>query len=414
MRFIIIFLIFSNWLLAENSLDSLDTKLASAKGLHKYEILRTLTISSRELDAPRSLTYAIRQKIVADSIGQASFQMDAYKNLAIAWFKNGFYDFSKNEIEFLRSMYEKAKLPKQIARIDIILGDIYMEEQNYTASYNQYLRALKYYKDQKDQLVIADIFLKLGKLARAEGKYKNAEQFFSNANQLFREKKNKVKEAIVYQELAYLALEEGKYDEAYYDFTFAINRYENELLIDQMVDLAIERSKIGLLLDEKDEDVKLLQRYYKLMDKTGSKKNMVLLLLRLHEINIKDKNNFYLKSLEKLLDEVPLSEFSLNLNHELHNFYQQIGDKEKADKYWKDYWNQKLKLRERDKKSFQQASELYEKISEKHIAEKEILEKEVKRNVAIWVIILIVLWGVIFPVIKKKYLKKRVGGLDES
>ena len=176
MRFIIIFLIFSNWLLAENSLDSLDTKLASAKGLHKYEILRTLTISSRELDAPRSLTYAIRQKIVADSIGQASFQMDAYKNLAIAWFKNGFYDFSKNEIEFLRSMYEKAKLPKQIARIDIILGDIYMEEQNYTASYNQYLRALKYYKDQKDQLVIADIFLKLGKLALAEGKYKNAEQ----------------------------------------------------------------------------------------------------------------------------------------------------------------------------------------------------------------------------------------------
>jgi tetratricopeptide (TPR) repeat protein len=404
-RFIIIFFIFSNWLFAENSIELLDAKLASAKGIQRFELLRTLSISSRELEAPRSLTYAIQQKIVADSIAQASFQMDAHKNLAIAWFKNGFYDFSKNEINILKSMYEKAKMPEQIARIDITLGDIFLAEKDYVASYNQYLQALKYYKDQKDQLLIADIFVKLGSLALVEKKYENAEQYFSNANQLFREKKEKAKEALVYKELAYLAIEQEKYNEAYHYFSVAINKYENELMIDQMIELAIERSRIGLLIEKKDKDIELLQRYYSLMANTGHKKNMILLLLRLNEIYLNDNRDEYLDDLEKLLDEVPLSDFSLNLNHKLHNLYQQVGDKKKADEYWQDYWIQKSKLRERDKKYYQQAIGLYEQLLGKQVNEIEVLENEIKRNITIWVVVLLILWVIIFPIIKMKYLK---------
>ena len=120
---------------------------------------------------------------------------------------------------------------------------------------------------------------------------------------------------------------------------------------------------------------------------------------------LNDNRDEYLDDLEKLLDEVPLSDFSLNLNHKLHNLYQQVGDKKKADEYWQDYWIQKSKLRERDKKYYQQAIGLYEQLLGKQVNEIEVLENEIKRNITIWVVVLLILWVIIFPIIKMKYLK---------
>ena len=412
-KLILLILLITSWLAADPFLDSLQTKLPEVQGQHRYEILRTLTKLMRELDTPRSLVYAVQQKAAADELAQASFQMDARKNLAIAWYENGFYGFSETEITELKEMYTIANLPAKIAYINLVLGDIQIKKLNYSIAYNYYLEALGYYKDNFMQIEIAEVFSRLGYLSSLQNKLDEALYNYQTAEKLYDENDKDVKRSETFLEIAEIEQQQGDYKSGWSHSGKAANTYENKVMLVQMVDAVIYQSNFAEQLDKEEWTLKNLQRIYRLMAGVKNEKAQILLLVKMAELtldNDRSTSHDYLLHLEDLLKNAPLSEFSLEFNKKLYNLYQLMGDNPKAEKYFRSYWQEKSRLQDRDRQSWQEILDFYAENNLTIIAEKIDLQKQIKTNWIKLAVSLLVIWAASFPILIMINKRKKLTG----
>jgi len=410
---LLILLLMSTQLAGQSYADSLRSRLPELEGNQRYEVLRALTILLRNEDPPRSLYYAFLQAKYAKENKISAYQLAAWENLAVAWLKNDSPAIAAELVEKILADYQAVAAVEKIAETRLILAEIYFRMGQYQSAENQLLAALRYYNQKQNQIKIAEIFLHLGQIYYEIDKPETASQYFDSALKLSKKNKQEVLRADIHFAWAEYQAAQPDFSAALDNFVMARNFYENNVIIDKLVDSIIKESELNLQLGNNQQTLAQLSRMNKLLQRIGHDKNRLLILIELAQYSLQDSSLAtlpYLQEIENILQQAPLNYQTWESSREIKNIYQALQDSSMAELYQRKIILQKQKLQQRDLASWQQIEEFLNQQKQALQTEYQSIKTKTVQNNLLWTILLTLIMLGAFFIIMKKYKKKPKNG----
>lgn len=251
-------------------LDSLQSKLNSAKGYEKISVLNQLSASIRPKDLNKSLEYAENALKLAEQLRYSEGTAEALDNLGVIHIANAKYNESlrynlqalktyqmlrkaDKEAKILnrvgttqfrlgnfpealnyllqaKSAFESLKDYRGLSRVLNNLGLVYQEQKNYVKAEQVYQNALEFSREQKSEEEIAGLLNNLGLVSHSQAQYEKSRTYFNEALAIQQKLKNQNEIAGIYNNIGEVYQSQGYHDQAldYYNRSVELKSQTND------------------------------------------------------------------------------------------------------------------------------------------------------------------------------------------
>lgn len=274
----------------KNSIDSLKTLLATAKGENKIKNLLELCWEYRFANADTARQFGLQALELAREARSVDLEAQALHNIGITHEAQGNYqDALGYELQALQLRYELGDSVKTAATLNNI-GIIYDEQGDYDKALEYYYQSRRIYEAANIKDKMAMIYLNIGVVLKAQQDYRTAAGYYRHALDIYTELGNKFGVAACNANLGSVYFYMPLYDSALYYSLVATAQFEEQnirqFLPTTLCNAGMAYDKLG----DKSKAKEFLLRAQKLNEEYDSKKELAFVLIYLAGVNRSEKD----------------------------------------------------------------------------------------------------------------------------
>ena len=349
------FLLFVKTSAQNKVLDSLQHKLSVAKtAIEKTHLLNSIANEYVENDPELMIQYAKKAMAIAQKNNLESHEADSWfnignANIMLSRYTQALKSFTNSQViyeDLINNTTQKPDIEiiNGLARAYGSIGVVCSEQNNYAKSLEYYFKALKLYKETKQENIVAIIYNNIGIVYESQKEFGKALEYFNKA--LWIQKKNDDdSEAITITNIGKIYLAKNEDDKALQSYNQAEAKFKEH---QNRRGLAELYNNFGNYYKKKGNFANAAKYYLEaltIFDETGEKYGASASLGYLGTISaLQHKNAEAIKYLERssaLAEEIGTPEQVKLSEKELSDLYEKTGNAELALLHYKKYSNAK-------------------------------------------------------------------------
>lgn len=340
MRVILLFTLFFSSIITfgQNAIiDSLQSILSTTPAdSNKVNILISLAYEFGEIDAQKTIEYAVEAQGISKKIGFKKGEAQSTRNIGLGYYKTGRYDTAIMLCEQAVEMAKNAGLSRIMADALNTIGNVYYRKGEIYKAIDTYEQILPIYEKLGKKIDRAGTISNIGSIYSSQGNYRQALQNFQEALQLFERLDHVSGKANVQHNLADLYEKQGEYDKA---LIYYLQTASNDSISGNKAGRAYTLSNVANVYTQLGDTVKAIQNYYhamSLFQESGSNCSMNMPQTNLGELYLHigqiDSAYFYIITAYETSKRCESTLSIVQSLIDLSKYYQKVGDLSSANK----------------------------------------------------------------------------------
>ena len=254
---------------AQEDIAELLSRLDTAKGESKIELLVDLSSEYRSVNGDSAIFYAKKAIVLADKKKSNKYSSMGNKRLAQIYAKIGEYVKARKYYNRAISYSKKDKDDNEIANIRRRIGITHSKESDYAEAIKYYRLVLDYASEAQDSSLLASIYNNLGVVYSNRGDYQKAIEYYFESVELRKAMQQEDRAAAYLNNIGIIYKKIGEYEKALSFYQQAYDIYKKK---EKETGMTGTLMNIGIIYKHLDQTEKAIQNYFealKLANKTG-------------------------------------------------------------------------------------------------------------------------------------------------